>query len=86
MDDVLDVRRMAELRMLFEKQLNALASELGHKIAQVELDLMIEKLGHFGLRRLSEACLILREQAVPNGQFPTIAEFEDVIHSFGLVR
>lgn len=86
MEDVLNVKQIVELRMLFEKQLNALACELGYKIPQVELDLMIEKLGHYGLRRLAEACLILRERAVLGGEFPTIADFQDVIQSFGLVR
>lgn len=74
---------MHEPRLNFERQINALAAELGYKLSLMEIQLYVAKLEKFGLRAFAHACLAFRESDYLQGTFPSINEFENQIQKIG---
>lgn len=73
---------MGDIRMLFDRQLSALAYYLECELSHNELGDYIKELGHYGLRNLAEACLEFQERGYKKGKFPTIAEFDTLLKSY----
>lgn len=70
---------MGDIRMLFEQQIERLASAQKYSLKDHEIHYYIQELGHYGLRRLAEVCLEFRERGYPQGKFPTVTEFEKLL-------
>lgn len=70
---------MQETAMLFERQINSLASELGYPLTLVEIQLYVTKLQQYGLKKFATACLEFRQLGYKYGSFPSIEEFESLM-------
>ena len=67
---------MQNISIFFDRQLSALASELNYNLTSDEIDIYLNSLGQYGLKKFAEACLCFREDGYVPGNFPSIAEFE----------